>query len=155
MDAQGASELDGGAGCGDDTGDCRAYVGCVDVHADCYEVFAAVHTCGEGAEGLCKDHVSAAVQQTDGLSVTGDGHGRHGAFCGEFLELNAHGGDELAQAAGEVRVQVLGDAALGQLCLDFFCGEGGGCCRADGCVLCVVFSHDFQCTPWFLLLWVG
>ena len=130
-------------------------MGCVDVHADCYEVFAAVHACGERSEGLGEDHVGAAVQQADGLGVACDRHGCDGAFCGEFLELNAHGGDELAQAAGEVRVQVLGDAALGQLCLDFFCGKGGGCCRADGCVLCVVFSHDFQCTPWFLLLWVG
>ena len=155
MDAQGASELDGGAGCGDHAGDCRAHVGCVDVHADCYEGFAAVHTRGERAEGLGENHVGTAVQQTDGLGVTGDGHGRNGAFCGEFLELNAHGGDELAQTAGEVGVQVLGDAAFGQLRLDFFCGEGGGRCRADGCVLCVVFSHDFQCTPWFLLLWVG
>ena len=147
MDAQGASELDGGAGCGNQTGDCRAHVGCVDVHADCYEVFAAVYARGEGAEGFGKDHVGAAVQQADGLGVTGDGHGCDGAFCGEFLELNAHGGDEFAQAAGEVGVQVFGDSAFGQLRLDFFCAEGGGCCRADGCVLCVVFSHDFQCTP--------
>ena len=82
-------------------GDCRAHVGCVDVHADCYEVFAAVYTRGERSEGLGKDHVGTAVQQADGLGVTGYGHGRDGAFCGEFLELNAHGGDELAQAAGK------------------------------------------------------
>lgn len=48
------------------------------------------------SEGLGEDHVGAAVQQADGLGVAGDGHGCDGAFCGEFLELNAHGGDELA-----------------------------------------------------------
>ena len=76
-------------------------MGCVDVHADCYEVFAAVHTCGEGAEGLGEHYVSAAVQQANGLVLPATGYGCDGAFCGEFLELNAHGGDELAQAAGK------------------------------------------------------
>ena len=75
-----------------------------------------------------------------GWVLPATGHGRNGAFCGEFLELNAHGGDELAQAAGEVGVQVLGDSAFGSLALDFFCGEGGGCCRADRCVRVCCFQ---------------
>ena len=63
------------------------------------------------------------MQQADGLGVAGNRHGGDGAFGGQLLELDAHGGDKLAHAAGEVGVQVLGNAGLNQLCFDLFGGE--------------------------------
>ena len=114
-----------------------------------------MHAGCERTEGLGEHHIRAAVQQADGLGVAGNRHGGDGAFGGQLLELDAHGGDKLAHAAGEIGVQVLGNAGLNQLCFDLLGGECGGCRRPDGCVLRVVFSHGLQCTPRRLMLRAG
>ena len=65
-------------------------MGCVDVDAHSDAIRRAVQGGTEGTQGLGQDHRGAAVEQSVGLLVPGDGHRAHDALGRDLDDLDPH-----------------------------------------------------------------